>query len=122
MAFVTEGKVVKVFKDGLNHVDSVVVNRGNADGVHDLTEFLIYRLGAEVVDPETKQSLGRVELVLGRGRARHVQEHMTIVEPRRTKRTVTTKGPWAGSGTRVEELLEPEEWQPLVEGDLVRIS
>jgi hypothetical protein len=40
--------------------------------------FVIYQPGDDVLDPETKASLGKLEIVKGAVTAEHVQESMTI--------------------------------------------
>lgn len=58
----------------------VVINAGRADGVKVGQRFLIYKIGDEVVDPDTKESLGRLEVVKGIGEVIHVQEKMATLQ------------------------------------------
>lgn len=58
----------------------VVINRGFADGIKLDDKFLIYRLGEDVKDPETQEILGTLEIVIGHGKAIHVQEFITTIE------------------------------------------
>ncbi len=58
----------------------VVINKGAKDGIYSGDLFLVYSLGEELFDPDTKKSLGTLELVKGKGRAIHVQEHLTTIE------------------------------------------
>ncbi|WP_299437302.1 hypothetical protein [uncultured Rhodospira sp.] len=57
----------------------VVINRGAEDGIKEGQRFLVYGIGDEVVDPETKETLGRLELVRGRGEVVHVQPRMATI-------------------------------------------
>lgn len=57
----------------------VVVNKGANDGIHLNQMFLIYKLGDEIIDPDTKEILGQLEIVLGRGIVTHVQDKMATL-------------------------------------------
>jgi NADP-dependent 3-hydroxy acid dehydrogenase YdfG len=59
---------------------TVVLNIGANDGVTEGTVFLIYEEGEEIVDPETKESLGRLEIPKGNVTAVNVQERMCVAE------------------------------------------
>lgn len=63
---------------------TVVINRGSGDNVKKGDNFLIYALGEEIIDPDTKESLGRLEIIRGKGLAEHVQEKMTTVVSSKT--------------------------------------
>lgn len=71
---VIKAKVAKVISP-----EQIVINKGKSDGIKIGMVFLVYRLGEEIKDPETGKSLGELELIVGRGRAAHVQEHMTTI-------------------------------------------
>jgi hypothetical protein len=58
----------------------VVLNKGEKDGLKINQRFLIFGLRAEVLDPDTNQSLGILEEVRGTGRVIHLQERMATVE------------------------------------------
>lgn len=60
--------------------EQVVINKGSADGIKIDDLFLIYELGEEMFDPETEDSLGKLEIVKGRGKVTHVQEKMSTIE------------------------------------------
>ena len=55
------GKIVRILSDR-----EVVINRGLADGVGYDTEFVIYEEGDPVVDPESPEAPGRIEIVKDR--------------------------------------------------------
>ena len=59
---------------------SVVINRGKDQGVKQGDTYLIYSLGPELVDPDTSESLGMLELIRGRAIVRHVQEKVSTLE------------------------------------------
>lgn len=58
---------------------TVVINRGSVHGVKKTHRFLIYALGEELMDPETQESLGVLEIVRGVGEVVHVQEKISTV-------------------------------------------
>ena len=68
-------KIVKVIDEF-----KIVINKGANDGIKEGYKFLIYSLGSEILDPDTKESLGVLEIVKGYGKATHVQSKMTTVE------------------------------------------
>ncbi len=55
----------------------VVLAAGEEQGVREGMEFVIYELGPEIFDPETKESLGRLELMKGRVIVSHAQEKLS---------------------------------------------
>lgn len=57
-----------------------VINRGSKHGVKVGQNFLIFRLGENISDPESGEDLGILELVRGRARVTHVQEQMSTLE------------------------------------------
>lgn len=42
---------------------TVVINRGRENGVEEGMRFIIYEMGDEIIDPDTKQPLGNFEIV-----------------------------------------------------------
>lgn len=63
----------------------VVLASGTNDGVSEGMQFIIFQLSDEILDPETKESLGRLEIVKGRVAVTHVQERISIATtPSRT--------------------------------------
>lgn len=56
----------------------VVLSSGSEDGVKPGMEFVIYDLSDNIIDPETKEDLGQIELVKGRVIAEHVQDKITV--------------------------------------------
>lgn len=73
----SESKIRKVV-----HVidqENVVINAGANDGIKRGNKFIIYGVGDEIIDPDSKESLGNLEIVRGEGIVVHVQEKMCIV-------------------------------------------
>jgi hypothetical protein len=57
----------------------VVINAGEDDGVLWGQTFIFFALGVEVEDPVSRNSLGRLEVLRGRGTVIHLQQHMATV-------------------------------------------
>lgn len=87
----------------------VAINRGSKDGIQNGQRFLVYSLGKELFDPETEESLGKLEIVRGVGVAAHVQERLTTIESEargpRIRRVRRSEGLLLFSG-RGEEVIE----------------
>jgi hypothetical protein len=113
---------------------TLVLNVGSSDGVAVGQRYLIYAVGPEVMDPDTGESLGKLEVVRGTGKVTHLQERLATIAsdmkgaPGRTIRKQGQGGsfsPIAAAlyGQReVEEILPPEA-EPFDEperGDLAR--
>lgn len=114
MGNILTGRVVKVIDEY-----KLVINKGSVDGVTINDIFLIYRLGEELFDPDTKESLGALELVCGEGKPEHIQEHLTTLvtsrkETRQSKKVIKRNGAlmpsiFTGPGYGVtEESYAPE--------------
>ncbi|NIY70944.1 hypothetical protein HCZ30_00675 [Marivivens donghaensis] len=56
-----------------------VINRGSLHGVKAGDVYLIYSIGPELFDPDTNESLGRLEEVRGRAKVTHVQEKIATL-------------------------------------------
>ena len=74
-----QAKVLSIndYRDGGYY--SVVIDKGKQDGVEIGDSVLIYSLGDEMFDLDTRESLGFVERVKGRGYATHVQDRITTI-------------------------------------------
>ena len=109
MENIIEGKVASTID-----CNTIVINKGSADGVTRANRFLIYRLGNEIFDPDTKESLGILELVCGEGKPTNIQEHMTTLtsDKYETKKTKTVvKHNTLIFNNDVEEIYDPETIQ-----------
>jgi hypothetical protein len=70
-------KVVKVIDDY-----RFVINRGAHHEIKIGGNFLVFHLGESIVDPDTNEDLGKLEIVRGRARVIHIQERMATLESR----------------------------------------
>jgi hypothetical protein len=97
----------------------VVLAAGENDGVKEGMEFVIYDLSDQILDPETKEDLGRIELVKGRVVAEHVQDKITIARTpsRQVERTINPlAGLLAASSLWTQTVKENIRDQLKVEG------
>ena len=68
-------RVVAVISD-----KQVVLNIGANHGVHEQDEFIVYGLSEEdIIDPETNENLGKLEIFRGIGIVSYVQDTMCIL-------------------------------------------
>lgn len=106
---------------------TVVINRGEKHGIKVGQRFLIYSIGDEILDPDTNESLGNLEIVKGTGRVIHSQEKIATIasdmksSPSRTVRRVKESDPLgirgasrafraiSGATQEIEEQLPPEK-------------
>lgn len=79
-------KVVKVLDDY-----SFVVNRGSDNGLKVGDQFVVAGLGEPIMDPDTNEDLGRLEVVKGRAEVAHVQEKLATLKSCRYSRTSEKK-------------------------------
>lgn len=75
------GKVVKIIDDY-----NLAINIGESDDVEIGQIYLVYAVGEELFDPDTKESLGKIEIVKGKGRVTHVQDKLATLESIEEKR------------------------------------
>jgi hypothetical protein len=64
---------------------TVTINKGIVDEIEVGDKFLIFALGPELTDPDSHESLGRLEIVRGRAKVVHLQERIC------TLRTIETE-------------------------------
>jgi hypothetical protein len=79
----TDGKAAKVAKV-INQL-KIILNVGSDDDVNLSDDFLIYRVGESILDPDTGENLGDYEEIIGRGTVTHVQNRMCTLESSETK-------------------------------------
>ena len=107
MAEIITGKVVKVIDEY-----TIVINKGSNHGVNSENRFLVYRLGEELFDPDTNESLGILELICGEGKPKHIQPSQTTLYTAKTfikkTKTVTKTGPYGGLFGNTEEVYDPD--------------
>jgi hypothetical protein len=130
-----KGKIVKILDPY-----HIVINLGIKDGIKEDMKFIVYEEGDEIIDPETKNSLGKLENVKAKVKISHVQELMSTAETYHFK-TVRNKGIYdnfitplailAGGGeSSIQEPLPLKDTESMksssqknkyvIEGDLVR--
>jgi hypothetical protein len=128
-------KIVHVIDSGLSYGSiEVVINRGSKQGVKLGDRYLVFGEGPLIVDPDSGENLGQLELVRGRAEVVHIQEHMATIRSleRRRERPAkrvfheTSRGimglinnPNPRTGTVIEEELAPEVTVPF---DHVRLG
>lgn len=54
----------------------IILSAGSEQGVREGMVFVIYQLGDPIIDPETHESLGQLELIKGRVKVYHVQDKL----------------------------------------------
>lgn len=57
-----------------------VINRGSDHQIKVGSTYLIFRLGGMMVDPDTLENLGLLEIVIGRAKVVHVQAKVSTLE------------------------------------------
>ncbi|MTJ05899.1 MAG: hypothetical protein FH759_14615 [Sediminimonas qiaohouensis] len=95
-----------------------VINRGSSNGVDIGDRYLVFGLGDEIVDPDTGESLGTLEIVRGKARIIHVQEKMSTLESIETEDVGGRKRIIKGGGLAIlgsQEIVEDvrEQLRPL---------
>lgn len=58
---------------------TIVINAGSDRSLRVGKQFLIVGLGETLIDPDTKEPLGELEVVRGKARVTHVQERMATL-------------------------------------------
>jgi hypothetical protein len=74
MSLIKQSKVAKVV-----NTYSVVLNVGQNEGVDIGDDYILYRVGEDILDPDTGESLGAYEQIVGRGTITHVQDLMSTL-------------------------------------------
>lgn len=94
----------------------LILNKGSNDGVTDGMRFLVYEVSEEdIVDPDTSESLGKLEIVKGTGKITHTQPQISTLEtdmfletqPKRVVRT-SSKDPYGVFLHPFKETVEEE--------------
>lgn len=129
----TERKPIKVAK--IVDEFTLIINKGQKDGISTGDRFLIYSIGEEIFDPDTKKSLGELEVVKGTGKVTHIQNNLSTISsdmktsPHRTIRKnagVPGFSTWyssiLGGEREIEEILPPNSvpFDKLEVGDLAK--
>ncbi len=59
---------------------SLVISKGSDDSIKPGQRFLIYSVGEEIIDPDSQESLGKLEIVKGTGKVTHIQPKMATIQ------------------------------------------
>lgn len=89
-----EAKIIKLVDEY-----KIAINKGSNDGIQKKDKFMIYEKGDELFDPDTKESLGFLEIPKLQMSVFNIQEKMTLLESaettietdRKVKRTIKRK-------------------------------
>ena len=73
-------KIVEIICETNDACYKAVINKGKTNSVKLGDKYLIVGLGKEIIDPDTKENLGRLEIVRGIAKVTHVQEKMATIE------------------------------------------
>lgn len=57
----------------------IVINKGNDDGIDTYMRFLVFEEGQEILDPQSRKSLGKLEIPKGFFKVLHIQNQMTVL-------------------------------------------
>lgn len=109
------GKVVAVRDEY-----TVVINKGFDQGVEIGQKYLVVGLGEMIIDPDTKEELGQLEIVRGRVIVTHVQQNIATAESYEYDKSadvkeikkVSSKGAiaiWGGLQDTITESIKPGE-------------
>lgn len=106
---------------------TLIINRGSEHGVTKGEQFLVYFVDPEeLIDPESGEVLGNLEIIRGTGTATHVQPKMTTIKSNRfvSKGRVIRRQTGILASLSGEVVEEPEkEAMPFDEpnvGDMVK--
>ena len=116
------GKVAGILSD-----EKVVLNVGSEDGVKKGMEFVIFIESDHIIDPETGDDLGAIEMVKGRVKVYHVQDKMSqartlTYQVRRSSIYDWISDPLSGVETRRRKLqVHEDQVSPITEDLVVRI-
>lgn len=69
----------------------LVINAGTENDIKREDKFLIFSVGEEIIDPETTESLGKLEIVKGTGKPIHIQDKLTTIESDKLNRSMGKK-------------------------------
>lgn len=95
----------------------IVINKGADDGIDTYMRFLVYEEGQEILDPQSKKSLGKLEIPKGFFKVHHIQNQMSVLvsELKKEKSTFySTLGPR-------EVDVEKEQLSNIKIGDKVKV-
>lgn len=101
-------KVVKVIDKY-----TIVINAGAEKGVRLGQNFLIVGVGETIIDPDTNESLGSLEIVRGKARVTHVQDRISTLASAESEKRPDVKEikkvSTAGRGNTLASIFGPQE-------------
>lgn len=93
-----------------------VLNLGSEDGLELGDKFIIYGLGQDIVDPDTGEELGVLEIVRGKAKITHLQPRLATLETYEREalpgKRIIRRSPFlslGGLGDQVEEIGQTEQ-------------
>lgn len=109
MAKNSEAKVISIIDDY-----TLVLNKGKKDNMMVGDTYYVFYLGTDdIIDEDTKENLGKIEYIIGKGQITHVQDNMSqlksitkeVVKKKKIIRTTSQ----LSFMDKEEEIIEPEE-------------
>ncbi|WP_292372506.1 hypothetical protein [Methanosarcina sp. UBA411] len=96
-----EGKIADVFIIDNQH--SIVLNKGSEDGIKENMRFMIYEKGKQILDPDSKVSLGFFEYAKGKVKITQVSQKYSIAKSDEHETVVVNQLelPFFGAKTKV---------------------
>lgn len=73
-------KIIELIEDEDGSCFKAIINKGLNDSIKNGDKFLVVGIGRELFDPDTKESLGKLETVKGKAIVSHAQEKMATIE------------------------------------------
>ena len=98
----------------------VVINKGSNEGIRVGQRFLILTIGEEIFDPDTKESLGKIEIVKGKGEVIHVQDRLATLQTTETHEIQRRHSGILAMAAGFEVQKEPKAFIDPVVGDIAR--
>lgn len=109
MAKNSEAKVISIIDEY-----TLVLNKGKKDNVIVGDTYYVFYLGTDdIIDEDTKENLGKIEYIIGKGQITHIQDNMSqlksitkeVVKKKKIIRTTSQ----ISFMDKEEEIIEPEE-------------
>lgn len=59
--------------------DVIIINAGYNDGITEGMRFLVYKIGEDIIDPDSNTNLGPLEILKGKYKVGHIQEKISTL-------------------------------------------
>lgn len=120
-----KGKIIRILDKR-----TVIINLGKENGIEKESIFSVYGKPEEIIDPETKESLGSVVLIKAKIRATQVFDKFTIASTRWSENIFSLSSAITSNMLSAKEIdqgelnILPEEMEPwkVTSGEPVRIG